>query len=305
MSDTRTVFLFISTGRCGTQWLASNLSELYGERAAVTHEPLGPLYRPRLFFRSYEDTGALAATPEVAAHLERVDALPRERLYVETGWPLFAAVPLFVERFGSRLAVIHLTRHPVPTSISHMVHQCYAGSPRDDGYTRLAALDPGCPRVFQPEYAARWSEMSPYEKCLYWWTEVHLYGLEIQSRYPEIPFLRCKSEDVLSADPDTLERLADFLHLDADRELAARVDRPVDRWNHRSWIEFDWRQIFDHPRALAVAEVLGYNPGSVEDERLEQRYVGPPHLAGVPSETPPSELPGSLRAGFADGPKEQ
>ncbi len=280
-----TVFLFISTGRCGTQWLASHLADIYGARAEVTHEPLGPLYRPRQFFRCYEDTSAMAATPEISQHLSRVEAVQRDRLYVETGWPLFAAIPLFVERFGTRLALVHLTRHPVPTSISHMVHQCYGGSPRDDGYTRLASLDPGCPGVFQPHYAAGWSAMSPYEKCLFWWTEVHLYGLQIESRYPQIPFLRCKSEDILRGDTAAIGRLARLLDIGSGEELASRTEQRVDRWNHQTQLDFEWRQIFDHPRTLQVAETLGYQADAVEDERLEERYVGPPHL-GLGSQRP-------------------
>ena len=31
---------FLSTGRCGTQWLAASLAEHYGDMATVDHEPM-------------------------------------------------------------------------------------------------------------------------------------------------------------------------------------------------------------------------------------------------------------------------
>jgi len=39
--------------------------------------------------------------------------------------------------------------------------------------------------------------MSPYEKCLFWWTEVNLFGLEFEERFTRVPFLRIKSEKLL------------------------------------------------------------------------------------------------------------
>src|SRR3954451_5339589 len=204
----RSVVVFLSTGRCGTQWLADALSNLYPDRIAVEHEPLGPLYRPRSFFRSYAQPRRILEVPEVAAHVERIE---RERRYVETGWPVFAVLPLLAERFGERLRVVHLTRHPVPAALSHLAHSSYAGSPRDDAYTRLATLAPSDPNVFHPEYSERWHDLSAYEKCLFWWTEVSLFGLEFPERVPAVPFMRARSEDLLGGDRAALERLIDFM----------------------------------------------------------------------------------------------
>lgn len=277
MKSGRTIFLFLSTGRCGTQWLATNLRELYPDRAEVTHEPLGPRYEPRRFFRAYRSLDEMGAHPPIGAHLAWIEDTTRTRDYVETGWPLFSAVPLFLERFKGRVGIVHLTRHPVPTSISHMVHQCYGGSPRNDDYTRLAALDPFCPRVFQPEAERSWEDLTPYEKCLFWWTEVNLYAEEIQGRYPDVPFHRIKSEDLLRGNEDVLQALFAALGLPYTDEARARTRHPIDRWKHQTRLEFDWRKIFAHPRAVAVAERLGYVVSEVDDSRLDQRYKGPPH----------------------------
>lgn len=278
MNDSHGICLFISTGRCGTQWLAATLGDLYGERAHVTHEPLGPYYKPREFFRAYDGIAAMSGEPAIAAHLDAIEAAIESRDYIETGWPLFAAVPLFVERFPGRVRIVHLTRHPVPTSVSHMVHQCYGGSPRNDDYTRLAALDPFCPGVFQSDYKSLWTRLTPFEKCLFWWTEVHLYAEEIRHRFPHVPFHRVKSEDVLAGDRSTLQGLFEMLRLPYLDEVGARTQRPVDQWNHQTQIEFDWRQVFDHPATLDISARLGYRLDDVDARSLEERYKGPPHV---------------------------
>src|SRR5947209_3721344 len=122
------VIAVLSTGRCGTQWLTVGLRELY-RSLDVEHEPLGPLYKPRRYFRRYDDPGAILDVPEVAVHV--ADLVRARRPYVETGWPLFPVLPLLAREMPERLRIVHLTRHPVPTALSHLAHGSYAGSPRD------------------------------------------------------------------------------------------------------------------------------------------------------------------------------
>src|SRR5436853_619822 len=114
-----TVVFFLSSGRCGTQWLAHGLRTLYSD-IDVEHEPIGPLYKPRLYFRRYDDPEATLAVPEVARHVERIERSLRS--YVETGWPSFPVLPLLARRLGSRLRVVPLTRHPVPGALSPLSH---------------------------------------------------------------------------------------------------------------------------------------------------------------------------------------
>ncbi|HYZ28849.1 MAG TPA: hypothetical protein VE570_07320 [Thermoleophilaceae bacterium] len=264
----------LSTGRCGTQWLTETLRELYGDMVRVEHEPLGALYSPRRFFRSYAQPEAVLKMPEVRAHVDAIAACNRP--YIETGWPLFAALPLFAARFGAELRVIHLTRHPVPSALSHMVHNSFAGSDREDPYTRLATLGPSDPRVFQPEYADRWDDLTPYEKCLFWVTEVGLFGLEFEALYPEIPFLRVQSERMLAGDRTTLTGLCEHMELGWDERWAERTRTRVDQWHHHTDAEVDPLLIERHPRALATAERLGYRGAEVDLEALRARYSARP-----------------------------
>ena len=262
--------VFLSTGRCGTQWLTAALRERHPD-VAVEHEPIGPLYAPRRHFRRYADPEAILAEPDVRRH---VDRLAGEGHYVETGWPVLAALPLLAERFPDRLRVVHLTRHPVPTALSHLAHSSFAGSPRDDAFTRLATLGPSDPRVFQPEYAARWEGLTAYEKCLFWWTEVNLFGLEFPERYPAIPFTRVASERLLGGDRSQLEGLLEFAGLPWDDAWPAHTDRVVDRWHHHTERDFDPMLVLEHPVTVDTARRLGYRAEEVDADALRARYRG-------------------------------
>jgi hypothetical protein len=187
---------------------------------------------------------------------------------------LFASLPLLALRWPDRLRIVHLTRHPVPTALSHLAHKSYAGSPRDDAYTRLATLGPSDRGVFQPRYAARWEELSPYEKCLFWWTEVHQFGLELPERIPGIPFLRIKSEEIVSGRRPPLQRLLAFMELQWDERWLDHAGRMVDRWHHHSDEEIDPLEVHRHPLTLRVAQELGYDATGFDAGAMKARYKG-------------------------------
>lgn len=269
---THALTLFVTTGRCGTQWLATNLARTYADVAVVEHEPIGPRYRCRDFFRQPGAVSEMRRDPAIRRHLDDVAAILPTRAYVETGWPVFSAVPAFAERFGEALRLVHLTRHPVPTAISHMVHKTYWGSARVDGYTTLAALDPSCPGAIQSELRERWPVMSPFERTLFWWTEVQLHAEELRERYPAAPFHRVRAEDLFRRETGALEELVAFMGLPRRRALLDALPEPVDRWHHRTGEDFDWTLVRRYPRAVEAARRLGYDVDAVDQEGLERRY---------------------------------
>jgi hypothetical protein len=267
------IVMFLSTGRCGTQWLTAGLREVYPD-IEVEHEPIGPLYSARRYFRSYDEPEAILQVPEVRAHVERIKRC--RTLYVETGWPLFAVLPTLARRVPDQLRIVHLTRHPIPTALSHLAHNSYAGSARDDAYTRLATLGPGDPNVFQPQYADVWAELSPYEKCLFWWTEVNLLGLELPERLECIPLLRVTSERILGGERAELELLLEFMQLDWNDRWLTLADRTVDRWHHHTDLDVDPEAIHRHPVSVETARALGYELDDVDIDALRARYQGEP-----------------------------
>jgi len=257
------VVVVLSSGHCGTRWLASELRQLSSE-IDVEHAPIGALYRPRRYFRRYDDPGAILEVAEVRDHLARIERVGRlERGYVETGWPLLAAIPLLAQRFKDRLRVVHLTRHPVPSALSHAADNTYAGSKPGDNYTRFATRGPRDRNVFQPGYADIWDQLSPYEKCLFWWTEINLFALELPGRLRSVPLLRIKSEAILSGfgkhGCGELERLLDFVGLSRDARWSELAHVTADRWDSAASSNVDPLEVHRHPSTVEVARELGYD----------------------------------------------
>ncbi len=269
------VVVFVNAGRCGTQWLAAGLRELY-PRFEVEHEPIGPRYRPRTYFRRYSDPEAILEVPEVASHVRRIARCRRP--YIETGWPLFPVVPLLAREMPDRLRIVHLTRHPVPSALAHLAHKSYAGSPRDDAYTRMATLGPEDPCVFQDSYTSCWDQLTPYEKCLFWWTEVHLFGLELPGRVQAVPLLRIKAEDILAGRREALQELLDFMQVPWRDEWDDRSSQLVDRW-HQGDDGVDPLEVHRHPTTIETARQLGYRVGEFSVSELEAHYRGEPDSA--------------------------
>lgn len=262
---------FISTGRCGTQWYTATLRKLYADRAVVLHEPMGPLYRPRQFMRAYNRLDEMKS-PKLIRHLQRIADVSRSQIYIETGWPCFSAIPLFIQEFGDRVKVVHLTRHPVPTALSLMTHNYYRPKVRRDWYTRHAALDPFCKGVRQKDYRGAWTRLSQYEKCLFLWTEIHLYAEELADRYPSLSISRVSMEELFSGDEAVLRRFTCFLGLPFREALRDAVNVNVDTHQRRTATRFDWRLIFRHQRCVSLANRLGYDLTKYHAAELDDRY---------------------------------
>jgi len=267
----KSVTIFITTARSGTQRVAASLQAADPDDAIVTHEPIAYRYRPRQFLRAYERMNDLWLIPDVEAHLQDILAIDDQLSYIEVGFPCFAAIPLFHELFGDRLRVVQLVRHPVPTSASLVTHDWYHDVLKKHVRDHVAIL-PTDPSAFQKHYAKRWHELSQYEKCLFYWTEIHLYGLEIQWRYHQVPFLRVRFEDVISEPGSYLKQLVEFVGLPYRREIAAGSGERVDRYEYKAKLRIDWSEIHDHPMAVALAESFGYDISNIDPRGFESRY---------------------------------
>jgi hypothetical protein len=265
----------LSTGRCGTQWLASALAESYPDRLAVAHEPLHARYRPREALRLAGGNDVSPALPtEVDRHMEAIEAGLATRSYLECGHPSWSTIPSLAQRFRGRVRIIHLVRHPLPTSYSWLTHQAYQPPllPHLAEKTLLSPFDEGVRFV---EYRDRWARLTPFEKCLYYWTEVNAFGLALESRL-QVPWLRLRYEDLFHG--DGLERLLAFLDLQPCAAVSHRRAEVIDE--HHSYLAAgeDWRSIHAHPRALEIADQLGYSveDDAVDADALDRRYVYTP-----------------------------
>lgn len=258
----------LSTGRCGTQWLAWHLAQHYGPAARVEHEPLHDGYRPRRLL-GLVDLERLA--PEESApilrHLAGVEAQLERGPYLEAGHPCWSALPHLAQRFRGRLRIIHLTRHPLPTALSWTTHMAFV-PPLLPHLREKVLLSPFDPGVAFPEYQEGWAAMEPFEKCLYYWAELNAFGLRLEQEL-DVPWLRLSYEELFQG--EGLARLHAFLGL-ADSGNQGGTGEQVDIHRHIAPAWPDLALILRHPRVLETAAALGYDATQLDEAAWQARY---------------------------------
>lgn len=258
----------LSSGRCGTQWLEQNLGDAFPDVAQVAHEPLYMDYFPRRLFGLGRPDPA-GETRTVIAHGDRIEGILRWSHFIECGWPAYAAIQYYAERFRDRIRVVHLVRHPVPTASSMVTHGYYS-VPSGHHVTDRALLTPWDEGTLFHEYRARWANLSAFEKCLYFWAELQARALRIEGELG-IPWLRIRYEDLFEG--DALDRLLDFLELPRRPAIYEALKQPKDGYRMVSRQGWDPRSVADHPRVIELAKRLGYDALAVDAERIRRRYL--------------------------------
>ena len=260
----------LSTGRCGTQWLAARLGEAYGDVLHVEHEPLRDGYRPRQMLAA---RGSLPRDADTAGRIRsHVDAIGQRldtRGYVECGHPCWSAIPYLASQFPGRVRVIHLTRHPVPTALSWLTHQAFS-PPLLPHLSEKLLLSPFDEGVAFPEYRDLWMALTPFERCLYYWAEVNAFGLDQRARL-SVPWLEIRCEALFG--DDGLTDLLSFLELPPSESMRSARDATVDRFRYAT---LDWPDLAlaeQHVSVVDVARRLAYDLRDVEPQALRRRYL--------------------------------
>jgi len=261
-------YFILSTGRCGTQWIANYLQQVYEPVFFAEHEPLDNEYQPRQMIRFQDATKTDWSLPSaVIHHVKKISRILKTRHYIECGHPCWSTIPYYIQKFQGRIGVIHLVRHPVHTAFSWMTHQAYCPPlvPHLQEKELLSPFDPG---VNLPEYNQKWPRLSPYEKNLFYWMVINSFALKLEKRF-DIPWFRLSFEDLFMM--EGLKKLARFLGVNA-RQADFR-ERRVDnyRWSTEQWC--DWRLILNHPAIMALSAQLGYQMKNIDEETLYRRYV--------------------------------
>lgn len=267
----QTVTFFITTARSGTQSLHAALQTAYSDLLVAEHEPIRYAYAPKQCLRDPAALAALRIKPVVRQHLDHIHEVLRHKSYVEVGFPAFAMAPLLAEEFGTRLRLVQLVRHPVRVAASLVTHQWF-DPVRDDIQTNIvpAPTDPG---VHLKHYRDRWPHMSPFEKALFYWSEVHLYGLEVRDALPSVPFLQLTFEDLMTQTA-AHERLVAFLNVPYRSEWSKALARRIDKHRRTTVDTIDLADVYKHPEIIALAERFGYNVGDIQNRSFMMRYRG-------------------------------
>jgi hypothetical protein len=255
----------LSTGRCGTQWLASMLQQICGNSATVMHEPLGDDYAPREMLSAGDPAKLTAALAEpILAHVDEIEAVLESRSYIECGHPSWSSIPYLIERFARRIRVVHLVRHPVPTAWSWVTQTAYC-PPMGPHVRERVLLSPFDEGIRLKSFRDGWAGITPYEKALFYWAEVNTFGLNLGRRV-SVPWMQVSIEDLLRG--DALPRLLAFAGIDA----AAAVVGVVDEYRAHSEFWCDSGLITRHAEVLTVARELGSDPLDFDEPHLRRRY---------------------------------
>ena len=259
------VTLILSTGRCGTQWIATMLARHFGNVVDVAHEPLGHAHETRklLGLREVHELPA-----NVAEHFQFIESKLTSRSYIECGHPAWSSVPLLAKQFADRFRVVHLVRHPVSCCHSWLSHGAYQPPllPHIKERVLLTPFDAG---VKFSEYQSLWGQMTPFEKCLYYWTEVNALGLEWESSL-NLPWLRLKYEDLFEG--EGLNTLLSFLDLPLQESIVNERQTPVDRFHYHLMGLPDSSGMRQFPHLVQLVEKLGYRLDAIDDASLARRY---------------------------------
>ena len=257
----------LSTGRCGTQWIAKVLADRYGDQLEVEHEPLEDRYRPRQALAEAAEKNP-SLSPEVRVHADAIERRIAVRPYLECGHPCWSSIPFLARRFAGRVRIVHLTRHPVPTCYSWLAHRAFRIplAAHIPAKILLSPLDVG---IEFKEYEAIWNGLTPFEKCLFYWAEIHAFGIRCQSRLG-VPWLRLKYEDLFGG--DGLKQLLAFLDLAPQENHPDDTSRLVDEYRYLTDDRTDWRITRNHPQVIRLATELGYRWDDVDEAALRRRY---------------------------------
>lgn len=190
----------MSTGRCGTQWLARNFSATLPHDWRVTHEPLHFDYAP-IHNSPAEPLNRNA--PILMAHLRSILLhLDRGGHYLECGFPCWRHLEWFRAQLGGDVKVVHLHRDPVATARSWLKQNAFV-PPLLPHLPTKELFRPTAPGALLAEYAEQWTALTPFEKNLYYWAEVQQQAHAYRSRWNvsdwfTLPYTQLMNKNVLS-----------------------------------------------------------------------------------------------------------
>jgi hypothetical protein len=113
--------------------------------------------------------------------------------------------------------------------------------------------------------------MTAFEKALFYWTEVHLYGREVQDALFNVPFFRVSFEDMLARE-QTRRQFARFLGVPYRSGWSSFLSRRIDRYHSQIHSAIDVCNIYSIPEVIHLAAALGYDIAGIQNSEIQQRY---------------------------------
>ncbi len=269
--------LTLSTGRCGTTFLASTFLQCSPSTLRVYHEALHPsVARPAQhhFVSDRKQLTDMLAVPEVAAQLARWKEEAQGRPVVEFGWTAYALAPLLKDLFGESLRLLYIHRHPfsVAGSFCNLGHYRVNSSP-------AWAITPSHPRVRHSLPQERWAAMSFFERGLYRWLEINCYAGELIASFPPERTMVLASQDLFRDPTASITSIGAFMGLaQRDAPAPAAYRNAVGPQYIESFpiTKRDIDRGLQFPELVQFAEELGYDMSRANCLREARKYMLPP-----------------------------
>jgi len=266
----RYAVFFLNTGRCGSQFFATQLAKHFDDIARVEHEPAQQAYEPRRYFSMIHSGDNIEISPQLKKHFDSIDETLQSKHYIETGWPAYGILPHLIERFEGRVKIVHLFRHPLRVAASLTTHSVYN---RGEWSSRMSLTPEDC-GVRQACLAGeQWNEMDEFCKCLFWWTEINRFALDLKKKTDRTPWLSIRFEDVFdSNDDEPLRTLCEFLEFPEREVFLKSKAEKVDMHQAVAKNSIDIELIEQYKETIQLMSELGYSLADVDRKEIRSRY---------------------------------
>lgn len=231
---------FLSTGRCGTQWISELLKK--DRELAVFHHPVPNLaIQGKLAWESYWGT-PLTELNQQEVFLQELFLAGREshlrytakaeKRYVETNNYITFFAPVLARIFPDALFV-HMVRHPAGFIRSALDRSYYTpGSPDD-----IKRIHP-----IQGEFEQQWDGLSQFARAAWLWKETNTFIDRFRASLPEhrsvlFPFDLSGTEQV--------QKVIDFLAVNiSETQIKKKLTQKVNAQKNRKFPPYrEWDEV--------------------------------------------------------------
>lgn len=248
--------IFLSTGRCGTKWIDTILTE--DESLVSIHHPI-PVMRSQAalaynfdFNLATENEKALlkemflAGREEIILNSERAD---KKLIITDSRTTFFAEV---IYELFPKAKFVHLHRHPGEVVRSGLRRKWYSSENQSE-------LNRITPRKTD-KLAEEWSNLDLIEKNAWLWSETNEWIVKFFNKIPKEQKFTISFNDW---NEDSLSKLFSFCDSDVDKsQISKRLNTKINSQNsvdiskYKDWSEKDKLKVKDF--CSETAELLGY-----------------------------------------------
>lgn len=201
---------FLSTGRCGTQWITNALQKSC-KNFYVDHEPLKNKINKK----------------NVNEHIQNIINIDKDS-YIETGWMCYNYINK-IDKNIKNVKYVHIVRDPYYVIPSLLSHKIYDKKNPISNMLIYPSKSSNC-KISKQDF----KKLDEYEKVFFWWIELNLFVENFLSDKENHMFI--KYEDFFSTNDDKFLELLKFLNISDPMEtflMLKEKNVKFDKYSHK------------------------------------------------------------------------